>query len=927
MRTHADCGSRRCAARAAASALVVSAAVLALAGGAAAQVSTGGLRGIVHDGTGAVLVGVTIEAESPARMGTATAVTDTQGAYRLENLPVGVYTVTFTLQGFATIRQQGIRVEVGRSIELDQVLKVSAVEETVTVSGQSPVVDTVHGGTSANFNKEMLENIPASRTSFFDIPAIAPAVKVTSGNVGTGSGFNIYGSDSNQNAFQYDGLDVSAPSFGGPFDWPNFDMMQEMQVKAVGASAEYAGFQGGVINLVLKSGSNQLHGSGGFYGIWGGLQGNNTPNEPFPRVTDHRLDYNVSIGGPIIKDRLWFQYIGEHIRWVRSDSLGVPPDRLDHTRIWRPFIKVDVRVTNSDQIAVHYNDCRDWWGYGASKTTPPESASVEVGSDPVVTARWTHIFNNVTMLEVKGGGVYVRKDYIPTSGNLTLPGHIDLATGNASVNRPLPNNRDNQNKTNVNATLAHTASDFIKGTHEFKFGVQTAPWNTATTRGGYASGTKFYDLAGKPYYTLTQEPYALGGTIKTYGTFAQDDWTINNRTTLNLGIRYDRTNASVPPLEQLDGTLEPTGKTFPSVSDVIHFNDVSPRLGAAIKLDESGRTVLKGHWGRYFGKLIAPGFWAISPGNTILTAFLYDTQSGKYDIPFYTVFPKANYGIDPDLTNQYTDQVFVGVERQIQSDFGVTASFVMKDEHNFIRLKDVGGVYAPQPYVDLFNGVTQTLTVYNRTSPSAQSLFEVTNRNDLDQGFKTFIIEANKRFSSRWQVQASYSWQRNLIYADGRLARQQFGSLGRSGFGRDPNDLINAYGRSSVDSTNGLRFSGTWAAPLGIHLGATYFYDSGRPYGRIVNVRLAQGVRPVLASPRGTYILPASNDLRLRLDKDIPVGHGRFRLSFDVVNLFNSDTPTNLRNNSSQSNFYNGTVGMLNVVEPRRGQIGIRFEF
>jgi hypothetical protein len=925
MRSRGDCHSSRQTSVAAVAAFV---GVLSFAGAALAQVSTGGVRGIAHDGTGAVLVGVTVEAESPARMGTAVAVTDSQGAYRFENLPAGLYTVTFTLQGFASVKQQGIRVEVGRSVELDQTLRVSSVAETVTVSGQSPVVDTVHGGTSDNFNKELLDNLPVARTSFFDIPAIAPAVKVTSGDVGTGSGFNIYGSDSNQNAFQYDGLDISAPSFGGPFDWPNFDMMQEVQVKSVGASAEYAGFQGGVINLVLKSGSNQFKGSGSFYGISGALEGNNTPSLQYPRVVDHRLDYNYSFGGPLVKDRLWFQYIAEHIRWVRSDSLGVPPDRLDHTRIWRPFVKFDVRVSNNDQFSVHYNDCRDWWGYGASPTTPPETASVEIGSDPIVTTRWTHVFNNSTLLEARVGGVYVRKDYVPESGDLQTPGHVDLATGNSSVNRVFPNNRDNQNKTNVNATLSHTASDFLKGTHEFKFGVQTAPWNTATTRGGYAQGTKFYDLNGKPYYALKQSPYALGGTIKTYGVFAQDDWTINSRATLNLGLRYDRTIGEVPPLDQLDSTFNATGTSFPGVASVIRFSDVSPRLGFAVKLDQEGKTVVKGHWGRYFGKLISPAFWSISPGNTTINAFLYNAQDGKYDTPFYTVNPKANYAIDPNLKNQWTDQFFLGLERQLRPDFGVTASFVMKKESNFIRLNDVGGVYAPQPYVDTFNGRSQTLTVYNLVSPSSQSLFEVTNRNDFAQDFKTFVLEANKRFSQKWQLQVSYSWQRNLIDANGALARQSFGSLGRTGFGRDPNDLINAYGPSAVDSTNGFRTSGTWEAPFGIHVGGSYLFDSGRPYARIVNVRLNQGVRAVLADPRGTYFLPATNDVRMRLDKDIAVsGQRRVRLSFDVINLLNSDTPTTIRNNSSQANFYNGTVGILNVVQPRRGQVGIRFEF
>jgi hypothetical protein len=904
---------------------------LFLAGTLAAQTSTGGIRGIVRDDTGGVLVGVTVEASSPARMGTALAVTDADGAYRFENLAVGQYTVTFTISGFATVRQEGIRVEVGRSIELDQMMKVSAVAETLTVSGQAPVVDTVHGGTSSNFNAELVSNVAVSRVSFFDIPALAPGVQVTNSNIGTSSGFNINGSDSNQNAFQYDGLDVSAPSFGGPFDWPNFDMMQEMQVKSVGASAEYAGFQGGVINLVLKSGSNQFKGSGSFYGIWDSLQGNNTPWEEFPRRTDHRLDYNYSFGGPIVKDKLWFQYIAEHIRWERSDGLGVPPDAMDKTRIWRPFIKVDARPTNKDSFSVHYNDCRDWWGYGAGTLVPPSTASVEIGIDPVITAQWSHIFNSTTLLDVKGGGVYINKDYVPQQGDLRTPGHRDVLTSVQSVNRPYANVKDRENRQNINATLSHTATDFIKGTHEFKFGVQLTPWNTSTIRGGYASGKSYYDLAGSPYYILTQEPYAQGGTIKMYGVFVQDDWTFN-RATVNLGLRYDRADGSVPSLDQLDSTLTPTGKSFPGVPNVFTFNNVSPRLGVAIKLDESARTVLKGHWGRYYSKMIAPQFQGISPGNSTYDYFFFNDATGKYDIPYYSIDPKANYGVDPNLTNQWVDQYFVGLERQLQPNFGINVSFLAKKESNFIRVKDVGATYAEIPFEDTTTGRPETLSVFNRIA--GESLYQVTNRNDLDQDYKSFTIEANKRLSSRWQLQASYTWQRNLIFARGTVNSQGFGFLSQRAYGYDPNDLINAYGRSAVDSTNAVRLSGTWQAPFGIHVGATYFGDSGRPYGRIIRVPasvLNQGSRLVLTEKRGTEEMPALHNVKMRIDKAFPFARQgmRLRLSLDVQNLFNLDTPNDIQNNSSVENYYTGVghVGVLNVVSPRQAQVGIRFEF
>jgi len=905
--------------------LAVATCCIAWTTAAFAQISAGGIRGFVRDESRAVVPGVTVEAQSPSRIGgAATTVTDSQGLYRFEGLPVGIYTVTFSLPGFATVKREGIRVEAGRTIEMEQQLTVSTLQETVTVSGQAPVVDATHAGTSTNLNQETLANIPTSRSQFFDVVPMAPGTSSANGNIG-GSSFNVFGSDTNQNAYQYDGLDISSPNFGGSYDWPNYDMMSELQVKSVGASAAQTGFQGGVINLVLKSGSNQLRGSASFYGQWDSMLGNNTPNEPFPRFVDHRLDYNYTLGGPLKKDRIWALTIGQHIRWNRGESLGVPPDRPDKTRIWRPFVKVDAKLSNADNVSVHYNDCRDVWGYGADKDTPPIAASVEIGKDPVVTAGWTRVVNSRTLLEVRAGGIFVRKDYVPNSGDYVTPGHIDILTGISSVNRTSAAARDNQDKMNINVTLSHAAQDFIRGTHDFKFGVQTTPWNRSNYRGAFASNLLLYDLGAAPYYALNQEPYALGGSMPTYGGFVQDDWTVNSRLSLNLGVRYEHLRASVPEVEQLNGELNTTGKVFPGIDDLIRFSQWSPRLGATVKLDSQGETVVKSHWGRYYGKLISNQFQSISPGNTNLTAFEWNPVTRRFDIPFYNINPKANFAIDPDLKQQYTDQFFIGVERQLQSSFGVTASFVMKNEHDFIRLKDVGGTYRTSTFVDTFGGRSQNLTIYNLASPSSQSIFQVTNRDDLDQDYKAVVLEANKRFSQAWQMMTSYTWQRNLIYNRGNMATQGFGTLNRNGFGRDPNDLTNAYGRSATDNTHAIRFAGTWAAPYGINLGLRYQYESGRPYARIINVRTAQGVRAVIAQGRGDFeSLPALNDVRLRLDKDFGLGGARrVRLSLDLINLLNGDTTTTLVNNSTQSNF--GTV--LNVVEPRRAQMGIRFEF
>jgi len=248
--------------------------------------------------------------------------------------------------------------------------------------------------------------------------------------------------------------------------------------------------------------------------------------------------------------------------------------------------------------------------------------------------------------------------------------------------------------------------------------------------------------------------------------------------------------------------------------------------------------------------------------------------------------------------------------------------FVYKNDGGFIRLKDVQGVYAAQPFNDTFGN--QVLTVYNRTSPGSQSLFEVTNRDDLDQDYKTVVVEANKRFSKGWQLQASYQWARSLIYAGGGFQAQNFANLSRTGFGRDPNDLVNAYGPSSVESSQSFRTTLTYQLPYGVHLGVRYFFDSGRPYGRLVRVPLAQGSRNVLAEPRGAYYLPAANDLRFRIDKDFRFNETmRLRLAWDLINATNEATPATFGNNSSVSTY--GQV--LSVVEPRRSMLSVRFEF
>jgi hypothetical protein len=195
---------------------------------ARAQTTGGGIRGIVRDATGAILAGVTVEATSPALIGTRAEVSDSQGLYQLERLPLGIYRVVFTLQGFTTVLRENVRVEAGRTIDIDATLAVGAVAETVTVSGASPVVDSLHAGTTTNFNLELLQNIPSTRTSWFDTVAFMPAVR-TDLQTANSATFLLYGSNSDQNSYQFEGMDITGLGSGIVWDFPNPDIIQELQ--------------------------------------------------------------------------------------------------------------------------------------------------------------------------------------------------------------------------------------------------------------------------------------------------------------------------------------------------------------------------------------------------------------------------------------------------------------------------------------------------------------------------------------------------------------------------------------------------------------------------------------------------------------------------------------------------------------------------
>jgi len=912
---------------------------MAAATAAFGQTATGGIRGFVKDDTGAVLAGVTVEASSPARIGgAAVEVTDAQGLYHFDNLPVGSYLVTYALQGFTTVRREDVRVEVGRTVQADIQLKLGNVEQSITVTGESPVVDALNAGMTTNFNSELLQSVPTARQSYFDVVTFAPSVRINA--VPNDSRFVIMGSSSDQNSFQYDGVDVSAVSNGGVWDFPSPDIMQEVEVKTTGASAEYFNFQGGVVNIVTKSGSNAYRGTAAIYNIPHAWVGNNTPNEQYPYNVHFSYQSSFEIGGPIKKDRLWFYAILPYNKALTT-GVGVDPN-LPANAGWsfKPFFKITAKPSSKDTIDFTYNDNRFCCAATASRTTPIYAQTVEHGNNPVIAGHYTRTIGSATLFELKGGGIYIRDNFTPFSDDFVTPQHFDsrtgLTTGNGATGQ-----RQVHNRTTIDASVAHSASDFIKGSSDFKFGVQTQFANQKSNTLTFSNVT-YTDLNGAPYQATYKTPAVTGGRIRQYGGYVQDNWTLNDRLTLNLGVRYDHTSGDIPSLDSqttligIDTTYpsDTTNKTYPGVSDLVSWNTFSPRLGFTLRLDKSGRTFLKSSYGRFYGKLATSMFSSGSPGNTPSDTEQFNRTTGKYDIPISIVNNQINFAVDPNLRNQYTDQFFIGFERQVATNTGIDVEFIFKNEGDFIRMMDARGTYAPVPVNALLpDGSTTPITAYNRTSPSAQSLFQVVNRTDFDQNFKSFVFQINRRLANNWQALASYVYQNSQAYGTGTISgntQQDFSNLSSTaGFGRTPNDLVNAYGPTATNSPNSLKLSTNYNAKWDVNLGMRYSYEQGRPYGPLYIVRgFSQGSVTVLSEPRGAFTLPATNDFQIRVDKTIRFGGSqRLRLSMDVFNVFNAATVLTLQNNVSQATAANPFGQTLTIVRPRTFQIAARYQF
>jgi hypothetical protein len=886
---------------------------------ALSQRLTGILRGTVKDDQGEPLPGVTVEISSPALIGgTRSTVTSPTGTFIFASLAPGRYEAKFSLTGFTGINRENIVVSLDKTITVDIILKQAGIEETVNVIGSAPVVDVTKSGTTMTYDQQLLENVPKARFTYMDILFWSPGVSMN--EVNTEDWHSSLGSSYASDNYLVDGVDTSFDWNGTTWVWNNPDTLQEGEVVSIGAPAEYGDFQGVVVNVLTKSGGNNLNGGLNAYGIPSTLVGNNAKGAEFPYHVGKNWDLAFELSGPIKKDKFWF-YGNAH--WLKNEysQLGTDPSQPTQADYKRFFLKTTIQLTKSLKLVASYQ--HEWSKLPdiITPTSPFTATAEEPGDYGVPNFMLTSVLGKNTILDIKVGGWFVNDNWKPMDGNLNEPLYRDIATG-VDANGIWSWSESKYKKLQANAALSHFADDFIKGNHAFKAGVQYTR-GTAKSIGSYSGGVVYYLYYGYPYSAYFQAPYSDGESVNKLGVFFDDAWSISKRLTLNLGLRFDHQDGNIMEVDRLDTNMKPTGEKIPAQDNLIVWNNWSPRLGLVYQLTSDGKTILRANYGHYYDKITQNMFSRMSKGFPTVYAYGYDPASGKYDDFWYSFDPSAGYAVADDLKNSLCKQYSAGITHELIRDLALELTFVYKHTNNIPTWWNTTGKFEKVDYLDTY--ANRTITVYNQTTPVEDNVLTFMNLPEYKQKYRALIIGLQKRLSNNWQMSSSFVWSK----ANGVSGLDQLFQYSgtRSGI-QNPNQLINNNwdGLLQGDRTYMFKFQGTYFLPYGFSISSNFLAQTGKPIARIIPVTgMNQGSFSVMAEPRGSqHRLDPSYMLDFRLDKAFKFsGRGEVHLSADFFNLLNNHAMIQTVDLGTSPRFLEPD----SIPPPRRVQLSLRISY
>ena len=905
-----------------------------------AQGLTGTLIGTVKDPQGGSIRGAEVRVSSDALIGgPQLQLTNDKGQFRFASLPPGTFFLEVSFTGFATRREEGIIVAPGATIERMSVLEPAGVAEAIVVDGGASRIDARDPGFGTRFGPEDLRAMPSRRASMFDALRSAPGISPTSPSSGTSTTISAFGSGTNENQFLIDGTNTTCPCNGVARSEPGVDFIQEIQVQSVGASAEFGNVQGAVINVITRQGSERFAYDASYYGQPSGLTAqpvtlsydNGRRRSGYERALYR--DFTTNLGGPAMRDRLWFFAGYQYLRDYDSQPATDPttPRKYEQNKV---FAKLTWSFGPAWRVEQTFHE--EFWQSPDQPRfdRPIETTSRQHARVPAATyAHVTHTVSPRTLWDARVG----RFDYMvklpPYTGDTSTPNRLD-ATTNVQSGGPGTIGDLVLIRTVGKATLNHYRAGLWRADHAFKVGAQLERGEHHTAQ-VIPTGVRYVDRNG-PSSATYAEPSNTGAAFLTLGLFATDAITVGDRATVNLGLRYDLSRAFSQDLPRVDLSGQPTGEIVQGRGTLYVWHILSPRLGMTMKLDRGGRTMLRASYGRFAQGVLTGELGGFHPGLTPTITRAFVPADGAYTRIVQVVDP-GSLVLDRNMRAPRTDEYGAGIDREIAPRLQVAVAYVRKSGAHYIGWEDIGGIYQRRPHT-LADG--RTIDVYERQNAAAEQRFLLTNPPGWSMTYNGLVTAIEKRRANGWQAFGSYTFSRSSglqAGSGGAASAQQVSSIAPPPapvglpFGRDPNDLTNARGILANDRPHIVRAMGAVDIPrTGFVLAANLQHFTGKPWAASAQVVVPQSQNlRILLERRGARRLSSQTLFDLRLSRRVGLGQGRtVELLVDVLNALNESAEESIVSDvqTSETVRLNPTFGQPNAfVDPRRVMLGVRF--
>jgi carboxypeptidase family protein len=951
-----------------------------------AQTGDGSLRGYVRDDQGGVLPGATVTAQSPALLAPVTAVTDTGGYYRLLNLPPGTYALSAELAGFAAYRREGIVVRAGTTFTVDVQMKIGSLSETVTVSGESPMIETARPTSVLNIDGELIRAAPVtSRKLFSDALDIAPGIG--SRNVDDGVGRRAYyfrGSHIYAHAFQLEGapasayIDSAAHSMG-----MGGDTVQDVEIKLGGADASTPLSTGVVMNIVTPRGQYQFKGSATFSYQPIEWNSDNTKGGAAPGglPTQQAVNqWDASAGGRILKDRVWF--FGTYRYADLINGISRTPQDLAYLTAFRPgFVPFDnTSVSHQPYLKVtgqlkQQHELSALWQYDRNRF----SSNRERDTDEI-NPRGT----GGSLFLVKLNSVWTRRLQTQISGSYNNKGGAEEDTyrnfkgfgpqvdvhQSIRISQGLPTGTGRLVQMQNNETQSIQPSEMLVfradltyyqegwgGSHEFKTGLWAAPrldrdvLSRAVNDGFTLERVRQRDpnnagaglVAYQRRFVSPLELETTAARDRDIAVYVQDTWKPTARLTANVGVRADFV------------------RRFDEIFNVVRMNstNIGPRAGVAYLVTADARNVLRAFVGRVHEQVNGRDpITTFGPTSRRFQRDIYD-ENGDGVFETEVITPAATAAInalafDPDLHQPFVDEYAIGFAKQFKGLVSLDLSFnrrYFKDAYGEI---DINGIYPDGPYKPFLG--------FGRVDPNQGMIMQQTNATWSQVVVTNIEAIVAKNLSRNLQLVATATrqWQHldgtwnptdparfiqpDAFPNDRDLSRHLFGN-------GDDNSLDGGGAESGVAyRPYSVRLAGQYIAPLEIRIAASYVIQAGGYLGplQIQNatgdplfgpgtIRLANGTtqpNPLATSWRFPYGRRSDGQLRnetarylqLNLARTIKVARGSVEAGLGIYNVFNTGAHTqwNTGANRLNNDLY---LSRFNRHPPRAFQITLGYKF